>query len=196
MVKLCAKKITSFLIYNEAIDSKESENYEYGFETLIAFLLNIFVILTISCMLNKFKYTLLFLCCYCPIRQYTGGYHADNYKKCLGVFITIYLINLVLLTIINFFDLKEMLIILTFISYVGIWILSPIEHREKPLSDEEINHYKKVSRTLISIVLIFIFVGINSEVIYEYSAYAASSIIWIFIMINLAIIKNRGGIHI
>ncbi|WP_343098935.1 accessory gene regulator B family protein, partial [Clostridioides difficile] len=28
-------------------------------------------------------YVLFFLMCYCPIRQFSGGYHADNYFRCL-----------------------------------------------------------------------------------------------------------------
>ena len=47
----------------------------------------------IGYILNRFKETALFLLCYCPIRQFTGGYHADNYKKCLLSFILIYIGN-------------------------------------------------------------------------------------------------------
>ena len=56
-------------------------------------LLFIVVILFIGYILNRFKETALFLLCYCPIRQFTGGYHADNYKKCLLSFILIYIGN-------------------------------------------------------------------------------------------------------
>lgn len=83
MVESCANKITSFLICSKTIEEKEYDLYLYGFKTLIAFIVNIVVILFIGYILNRFKETALFLLCYCPIRQFTGGYHADNYKKML-----------------------------------------------------------------------------------------------------------------
>jgi accessory gene regulator B len=193
MIKLCAKKITSFLIYNESINSDEYELYKYGFETLIAFFLNIFIILIISYIVGKFKYTLLFLCCYCPIRQYTGGYHAENYKKCLGVFIIIYLINVTMLNLIKELKLNDILLLMEFISFIGVWILTPIEHRDKPLTNKERYHYKKVSRILSGAVLVLTLIGMNLKLTYEFSMYASSSVIWIFIMLNLAIIKDKGG---
>ena len=193
MVKLCAKKITSFLIYNQSINSDEYELYKYGFETLIAFIINIFIILIISFLAGKFKYTLLFLCCYCPIRQYTGGYHAENYKKCLGVFIIIYLMDVTMLNWIKILKLNEILLLMELISFIGIWILAPIEHREKPLTNKERVHYKKVSRCLSGAVLILTFIGMNFKLTYEFSMYASSSVIWTFIMLNLAVIKDKGG---
>lgn len=193
MIKLCANKITSFLIYNESINSDEYELYKYGFETLIAFVINISIILIISCIVGKFKYTLLFLCCYCPIRQYTGGYHAENYKKCLGVFIIIYLINIIMLEYIKVLKLNDIVLLMEFISFIGIWILAPIEHRDKPLTYKEILHYKNVSRVLTGIILIVTFIGMNFKLTYEFSMYASSSVIWTFTMLNLAIIKDKGG---
>ena len=41
MIKSCAEKVTSFLVCNETIESDEFEIYVYGFETLIAFIVNI-----------------------------------------------------------------------------------------------------------------------------------------------------------
>ncbi|WP_420330211.1 accessory gene regulator B family protein [Romboutsia lituseburensis] len=64
MIKLCADKITLFLISNNQIDKDDFEMYVYAYETLIAFIVNIIVILTISCVLKRFTYTLWFLCWY------------------------------------------------------------------------------------------------------------------------------------
>lgn len=47
MVESCANKITSFLICSKTIEEKEYDLYLYGFKTLIAFIVNIVVILFI-----------------------------------------------------------------------------------------------------------------------------------------------------
>ena len=83
MVKSCAKNMTSFLISNKAIEDDESELYLYGFETLIAFAINIAAILLVGALFNKFTQTLLFLLCYCPIGQPTFFL-----QKCTKVLLT------------------------------------------------------------------------------------------------------------
>ncbi|MDU4934528.1 MAG: accessory gene regulator B family protein [Peptostreptococcaceae bacterium] len=196
MIKSCAEKVTSFLVCNETIESDEFEIYVYGFETLIAFIVNISVILAISIVFDKFIQTILFLSCYCPIRQFSGGYHADNYKKCLGIFVKIYLINISIISFISNRNLDGIIIIGTLISYLGIWRLAPIEHRNNPLSKKEINHYKKIVRILTSIVLLLVGMGIRIDAVYEYTLYISSAIVWIYIMLKLANINIARRINI
>lgn len=191
MVESFANKITSFLIYSKVIEEKEYELYLYGFKTLIAFIVNIVVILFIGSMIDRFKETALFLLCYCPIRQFTGGYHADSYKKCLISFVLIYLANISVVEILAYNNLDHLIIVAMLISYIGIYFFSPLEHRNNPLSDNERKKYRKVAMRLASIVIIFSIIGINFTIIYKYSIYTGSVIICIYIMLILGIIKQR-----
>ncbi|AFS77146.1 accessory gene regulator protein B [Gottschalkia acidurici 9a] len=190
MIKSCANKVTSFLVSNDAINDEEYEVYSYGFETLLAFIINISVILLLGLIVGKFVQTLLFLTCYCPIRQFTGGYHANSYRNCLLVFVFIFSINIITLDKLSYMNLNEVIICTTLISYIGICLLAPIEHRYNPLSTRQRKSYKKVAILLTSIVLIFVLLGIKYKPIYEYVLYSASVLVWIFIMLILAIIKK------
>ncbi|HBF4548203.1 TPA: accessory gene regulator B family protein, partial [Clostridioides difficile] len=89
MIKSLARKATLFLLDNKSIKLNQYELYLYGFETLIALIINILVILLVSIILSKFIETVLFLLVYCTIRQFTGGYHAENHFKCLLVFLLV-----------------------------------------------------------------------------------------------------------
>lgn len=191
MFKSYADKVTSVLIHNDAISKEDYELYSYGFETLISFIVNIIVILFIGFVFDKFGQTLLFLACYCPIRQFTGGYHANSYRNCLLLFILIFLINMCILNNLVYKNFNEIVIGLTFISCIGIYLLAPVEHRDNPLSNEDKRHYKKVAITLVSIVFIFAIIGINFKTTYEYSLYSASAVNWIFIMLILSITKKN-----
>lgn len=193
MVESCANKITSFLICSKTIEEKDYDLYLYAFKTLIAFIVNILAILFVGYILNKFKETALFLLCYCPIRQFTGGYHADNYKKCLLSFIAIYIVNIYTIETLSYYKLDYITILMLFISYIGICFLSPLEHRHNPLSKDERKKYRKIAIFLVSIVMAFVLIGINFTNIYKYSIYAASVIICIFIMLILGIIKQQLG---
>ena len=48
MFKSYASKITSFLIENKEINQDDYEVYKYGFEVLIAFIVNIAIVLSIG----------------------------------------------------------------------------------------------------------------------------------------------------
>lgn len=196
MIKSCANKITSFLVYNQIINKDEYEVYSYGFEVLMAFIVNIMVILTIGYILNIFYETILFLIIYCPIRQFAGGYHADNYKRCLLVFILIYLSNIFILNILINNELYYICIILTLISYTGICIISPLEHRQNPLSVTEKKIYRKKVICSTGMVLILSIIGIKYNIKSEYSMYMLSSIICIFIMQILGLVKQSKGVKI
>ncbi|MGL5713525.1 MAG: accessory gene regulator ArgB-like protein [Paraclostridium sp.] len=190
MVKSCAKNMTSFLISNKAIEDDESELYIYGFETLIAFAINIAAILLVGAFFNKFTHTLLFLLCYCPIRQFSGGYHAENYKKCLMVFLSIYMLDIAILSVLINKISNISVIIMTLVCALIIIRYSPMEHRNNPLSKEERKRYKNTVILLIGIVLIIVAIGIYNSRFYEYSIYMASSIWCTFIMLKLAIISK------
>lgn len=190
MIKSCADKVTSYLIERETIEDEEFEIYSYGFETLIAFIVNIAVILIIGYLLNKFTETLLFLCFYCPIRQFSGGFHAENYRRCLLVFITLYLSNTYILDKLMNLHTDIFITIISIISYAGIIFLSPQEHRNNPLSNKERKKYKKIVTYLSSFLLVISFLGIRHTITYEYAMYALSVIVCIFIMLILGILKK------
>ena len=162
MFKSYASKITSFLIENKEINQDDYEVYKYGFEVLIAFIVNIAIVLSIGLLFNKIFYSIAFLICYCPIRQFAGGYHANNYTKCLLIFILIFILTINTSSNVDSQIYTLMIFIISTLSYTGIFILAPIEHRNNPLTLREIKKYKKISRILAGIVYILtlIFTGI------------------------------------
>ena len=78
MIKSLSDKITSFLVCNNSIDNEESEVCSYGLEVLISSLINLVIILLIGAILGKLMQTVVFVACYCSIRQFSGGYHASS----------------------------------------------------------------------------------------------------------------------
>ena len=182
MFKSYASKITSFLIENKEINQDDYEVYKYGFEVLIAFIVNIAIVLSIGLLFNKIFYSIAFLICYCPIRQFAGGYHANNYTKCLLIFILIFI-----LTINTSSNVDSQI---STLSYTGIFILAPIEHRNNPLTLREIKKYKKISRILAGVVYILTLIFMEIDKLRELSAYTCSSLFWINMMLCLGVLKQ------
>lgn len=193
MIKSCANKITSFLFYKNYIDSNkyEYEVYLYGFEVLIASILNILVTLTMGLLFDKFIHSIVFLACYCPIRQFSGGYHASSYKKCFLTFILVFLLTIFIDSNFDFIGLKPIILLLSILNWLNICLLSPVEHTNNPLTGNEKNKYKRNAILNTTLVLLFITLSSNCIVTYEYFIYSSLALFWINIMIIIAIIKNR-----
>ena len=137
MFKSLSYKFANLLVKNEVIENEDFEIYRYGFETLIYFIVNISVALLIGIIFDRFIHTIIFLSCYCTLRQFTGGYHARNYTECTLTFVVIYLITIFIDNNIDVDKYKHVLVILMIISIYIIYKLAPLEHRNKPLSEKE-----------------------------------------------------------
>ena len=189
MFKSYASKITSFLIENKEINQDDYEVYKYGFEVLIAFIVNIAIVLSIGLLFNKIFYSIAFLICYCPIRQFAGGYHANNYTKCLLIFILIFILTINTSSNVDSQIYTLMIFIISTLSYTGIFI-APIEHRNNPLTLREIKKYKKISRILAGVVYILTLIFMEIDKLRELSAYTCSSLFWINMMLCLGVLKQ------
>lgn len=191
MIKSSANKVTSFLYYNNYIDSDkyEYEVYLYGFESIIALTLNIVSILLIGALFDRFIHTVVFLLCYCPLRQFTGGYHADTYEKCFFTFVLIFIATIFVSNNLVHAEIKLLILLFSIINWSSICLLSPVDHINNILEDDEKIKYKKKARLIATLVLLFIFVSKN------YFIYSAFSLFWINILLNVALIKNKGEVR-
>ncbi|CEN30901.1 accessory gene regulator protein B [[Clostridium] sordellii] len=191
MIKSSANKVTSFLYYNNYIDSDkyDYEVYLYGFESIIALILNTVSILLIGLLFDRFMHTVVFLLCYYPLRQFTGGYHADTYEKCFFTFVVIFIATIFIANHLGYAEVRPLILLFSVINYISICLLSPVDHINNILTDVEKVNYKKKARLIATSVLLFIFVSNN------YFIYSAFSLFWINILLNVAFIKNKGEVR-
>lgn len=193
MIKSYANKITSFLYSNSYIDNDKYKYdvYLYGFEILIASLVNMISVLIIGLLFNKFIYAVIFLVCYCPIRQFSGGYHAESYRKCYFTFMIIFLSTIFIVNNVSTIDLRLAIILFVILNWININILAPINHPNNPLTETENSKYRKNCRIISTIVIIFSILSSQFKITYECSIYSSLALFWINTMMVLAVIKNR-----
>lgn len=191
MIKSSASKVTSFLYYNNYIDSDkyEYEVYLYGFESMIALILNTVSILLMGILFDRFMHTAVFLLCYYPLRQFTGGYHADTYGKCFLTFVFIYIVTIFISNNLGNEGIKPLIILFSIINWTSICMLSPMDHTNNILEEDEKTKYKKKAILIATLVLLFIFVSNH------YFIYSAFSLFWINVLLNVVLIKNKGEVR-
>lgn len=192
MFKRLSYKFANLLVKNEVIEKEDFEIYRYGFETLIYFIVNISVALCIGIIFDRFIHTIIFLSCYCTLRQFTGGYHARNYTECTLTFIGMYLMTIFVANNIYIDKNKYLLILFMIFSIYIIYRFAPLEHRNKPLSENDKKHYKIVSIKISMIIGVTFILSILFNAFKNYIIYSLFAIIWTCILLLLGFYMNLG----
>lgn len=166
VTKRVINKIISSMKKNIS-DDIDDEIISYGLEIIITKAVFIAIIIFLGIITKCLPDVIAFIIAFTVIRQYGGGYHADTRIRCfilsvLTLFLDIVMIKLAELGFISML----FLIIITLLSVVYIWIVAPIDTKNKRLDADEIVHYGKRVKVVILIlcliVCILLFFKINN----------------------------------
>ena len=144
-----SQKLVRLFCEQKVIDEAKTDAYVYGYELLISSIVSILLVILIAAVCGDVRYSLSFLIGFIPQRIYIGGYHATSHTKCYLAFSGLALICILLSKAIA---ANHLFRILTTAALLGISIiLSPIEAKNKPLSEKKRSSYKMVASVLSSI---------------------------------------------
>lgn len=187
MFRKAAYKITQNLCKENIIPKDDFELYEYGFNMGITILFNIISTVIIGVIIGRVFESIAFLVFYIPLRSYAGGYHASTPWRC-------YFISIIMLAIV--LSGMKYLILADWIYYVIlaasamiIFILSPVEDKNKSLDVEEFCVFRKRA---IAILIIEMFVWLVFVLfIHKFELIIPNVIFTEAIMLVFGTIKNK-----
>jgi len=137
MIHSLAGRVASFFVARGECSEKNSDIFAYACEAIISTGINFFLALAVSVAFSKPMEGMLFTLLFVLLRRYTGGHHADSHFKCILTFNVILFFALSFLYVHTIFDTGDFYtLLIVSISLIGIFILAPICHKNKPLSDE------------------------------------------------------------
>ncbi|HIZ76103.1 MAG TPA: accessory gene regulator B family protein [Firmicutes bacterium] len=148
IASFCAK-VCDYFVTIGVIESGKKDLYIYGLHQGIVMFFNIITTLLVGCILGMVWQSIVFLLAYIPIRSYAGGYHAKTPVRC-------YCISVILITA-TLLAMKY--VTLTPATCWGgilgssalIFILAPIEDKNKPFTPAEKKVFQKRSRILLGV---------------------------------------------
>jgi accessory gene regulator B len=145
------QRVTDELVSNNIINSEDSELYTYGLRQGALMFLNILTILFVGRMLGMLWQSVVFMVTYIPLRTYAGGYHARTQWGC---YISSVVLIVAVLLGIRFIPWTNFIIIMiSIITGLVIYILSPVEDSNKPLDATEVMVYGKNAKSIFIIEL-------------------------------------------
>ena len=190
MLTKLAHGIASFFAEKEIIEPRYIEVYQYGLEQIISTFYSLLTLLIIGLCCNAFLETILFSVFFIVLRHYAGGYHADTYLGCYLSLIGIFIAFLAVIKFVPQWIQFPLGIGFAVAGGIIVACLSPVEHKNRPLSDYEKVHFKKFAwivlavEILVSALLIPYFEG--------NLAFAGVTCIFLMAVLQLlALVKNR-----
>ena len=187
MIEAISEKITGFLVDSNEIseDINEFRCYKYGIEIALSSILNIVLILSIGAVTGRFIESVIFLAVFIPIRQFSGGYHADTYFRCNMFFCISFVMVLLLFEILKVYNSVYLLLAIDLFSLSIIAFFSPIENRNKPIPAEKRMGLK------LKAILISALISLVSLIMHCYSVVYGSLLSCTLLMISVLIISGK-----
>lgn len=169
------KKIYNILKNNDIKIDEDLFYYGWAnFTHYFAYLIFTFI-LAFYC--NCFKQTIIFLLLYIPLRRYIGGFHFSSNIICIFFSTLISIIPPLLSK--QLFVSFRLVILTSLILLIETFLIAPVDHKNKRLTNNQINLYKKKS-----IIIEFLYIGFII-ISYKYSINTLINIIFSVIVISL-----------
>ena len=174
------------------ITEEDQDIYQYGMELLTSTFINLLLIITIGVIFDKLPQTILFLLEYCFVKRYAGGYHASTHARCILTFSVLYTVMLLGFRVFQVYRVTLNIFVIGIISIISVLILAPVEDKNKPLEQEEIELYSFRSKRILLFevvfnILLYIWIGDKSSLL----LFAMAAQIWVGFAVVAGAIKNK-----
>lgn len=189
MLAELSKSIVGRQIKKDRIKEEDRALYEYAYELLLNQTINILIAVLTAVLFRDPVTVLLFLVSYMPLRSYCGGYHADTNMGCTIVStLLIIMVCCVMNYVKSGWILSYYPIAFAVSAAVIIWC-APVADMHKPLDGAETACYRKRSRIVCGIEILFAMVLYFAKI--RYGLVVAVSHLILAFMLFLGILKNR-----
>ena len=152
MLHTLSKRI-AFLLFSD--DEYPIEVYVYGIELIISSLIGELIVFCLGLLLGKLIETIIFILLIKYIRIYSGGYHAKTYIVCNMVFISSYLLSVLIshcLCNVPEGIIIMLMLVTTLVTVLAMLTLAPIENVNKPITAERRSILKLKAVAVVSVV--------------------------------------------
>ena len=188
-MEYCAKAVTAWLVRWDAIDSDDSELYEYAIYSILFTFSPLLFAIVVGFFLGRPKECMVIILPFLFIRKFSGGFHA---KKAWICFVCSSVLLVLCTVISSCIKSSPILWMVTIAAMISLMLCSPIDSENRRLSEEE----KKCCK--IATIIIVFFFGILDFVLYlcQKETYAVCISIGIILTAGLQIpcmLKKAGN---
>ncbi|MDR0919963.1 MAG: accessory gene regulator B family protein [Oscillospiraceae bacterium] len=139
-------RMVDFFCKNKSINASDRAIYEYGAEAFLTSLIDVIITIIVGLCFGQVSQAILYLIVFFGYRQFSGGYHAESHIMCKSVSTILLLTVMIFLKTMgdNFNSQNAVLVSCFFFSFIIALFFSPVEHYNKPLTNEHKSKNRKI----------------------------------------------------
>lgn len=157
MIQVIVKKLVDYQINIGTLSEDEREIYLYGYQMLMEFCINIITSIIIAVIFNAYIIVIVFTLSYLLLRGYIGGYHAKTSVGCFSMSACVLIIAVVAVKGIIGTEISKFILLVEIMLYPIISRKVPIPSENKPITENERNHFNKRAKQIYCIEIIMEF---------------------------------------
>lgn len=190
MATRIAECITQKLLASSVIEEGDRELYNYGFFLLITRFFFFIITVLAGFLVSIPGESILFYIVFMSLRTYAGGVHARTETACtilttLALTVSVFGIKVMELTSSNLIS-----VLMLTIGGLCILMFSPLDTKDKPLSNSEKRHYRMICYVLLSLCIV---ISIVSRILLKTALYypVSCGIVLEGILLSIGKVYNR-----
>lgn len=142
-------KIIELIMYKiesrNSLRKDQADYIRYGLDVMFSTLFNLVCIIAVSAIFDELFLGLVFVLIFVPIRSFSGGYHANTKIRCNLSVIAVLAFCIVVTRLLHGLPIEGLVVFTNSGVYLLFFaLLAPVEHHNKPLSEEKRNRNKKL----------------------------------------------------
>lgn len=146
-----AEHITQKLIASSVIEEGDRELYRYGFFLLLSSVLYLIVAAIFGSTFGILWESIVFYLLFSILREYAGGIHAKTEHGCMLSTILALLLSIIGIRKMMQAELSTAAMVFLIVGCAAVFLFSPLDVPEKPLSADDWRHYRRVSWRLAAV---------------------------------------------
>ncbi|AKA69361.1 accessory gene regulator B family protein [Clostridium scatologenes] len=170
---------------NPEFSDLELKKMEYGLVCIFSEITKIIPYFIIFYLFSLEKYYIIIIIFFCPIRIFSGGYHAKTYWGCFFITFAIFALIITITKYIAFNVI--ILILLLVISFIFICIFSPVDNINKRIKSDE----RRLKLKYCSIITTILLSGLCYFIPHKFLSTAIISIVSATILMMIGKINNK-----
>lgn len=160
------------------------EVYVYGIEIILSTLLEVVTILISALLISAVEAGVIFIVIFSSLRIFTGGYHAETYRKCFVVTVGSFWGAFLIANIISSIFTNEVLYFPLLLVVIYIIARAPVLNENQPLSNVKIVKNGKMAAITLIIHLVLISSFLQYDEILMNMAIVTISLVAVYMLIT------------
>lgn len=170
---------------NPQFSDLELKKMEYGLLCIFDEITKIIPYYIIFLLFSLEKYYIVILIFFCPIRLFSGGYHAKTYWRCFFISFITFLGIIIIGKHVSFNNV--ILITSLIISFILVFIFAPVDNVNKRIKSNK----RRIMLKYISIIITFLLSMACYFIPHKFLNTAIISIFWAVVTMMLGKINNK-----